>query len=79
MDMSPIIFKFLVECLKGLYLGLFFFSYIYINDLPNVSKSLSFYLFADDTNIYFDASDTIKLQKNYESGTSTCQKMAWGK
>ena len=36
---------------------------IYINDLPNVSKFLSFYLFADDTNIYFDASDTIKLQK----------------
>ena len=36
---------------------------IYINDLPNVSKLLSFYLFADDTNIYFDASDTIKLQK----------------
>ena len=31
----------------------------YINDIPNVSKSLSFYLFADDTNIYFDASDTI--------------------
>ena len=49
---------------------------IYINDLPNVSKFLSFYLFADDTNIYFDASDAIKLQKKYESGTSTCQKMA---
>ena len=32
---------------------------IYINDLPNVSKFLSFYLFSDDTNIYFDASDTI--------------------
>ena len=28
---------------------------IYINDLPNVSKLLSFYLFADDTNIYFEA------------------------
>ena len=36
---------------------------INIYDLPNVSKFLSFYLFADDTNIYFDASDTIKLQK----------------
>ena len=36
---------------------------IYINDLPNVSKFLSFYLFADDTSIYFDASDTIKLNK----------------
>ena len=25
---------------------------IYINDLPNISKILNFYLFADDTNIY---------------------------
>ena len=25
---------------------------IYINDLPNISKKLNFYLFADDTNIY---------------------------
>ena len=30
---------------------------IYINDLPNVSKHLRFYLFADDTNIYFEAKD----------------------
>ena len=45
-----------------------------INDLTNVGKFLSFYLFLDDTNIYFDASDTIA--KNYESGTLTCQKMA---
>ena len=28
---------------------------IYINDLPNISKVLNFYLFADDTNIYFEA------------------------
>ena len=36
---------------------------IYINDLPNSSSKLSFYLFADDTNIYFE-SDSIKhLQK----------------
>ena len=28
---------------------------IYINDLPNISKILNFYLFADDTNIYFEA------------------------
>ena len=26
---------------------------LYINDLPNTSKLLSFHLFADDTNIYF--------------------------
>ena len=26
---------------------------VYINDLPNASKKLTFYLFADDTNIYY--------------------------
>ena len=36
---------------------------IYINDLPNVSKLLSFYLFADDTNIYFKSDDLTHLQK----------------
>ena len=34
---------------------------IYINDLPNVSKFLTF--FADDTNIYFKSHDLIHLQK----------------
>ena len=32
---------------------------IYINDLPNISEVLHFYLFADNTNIYYEA-DTIK-------------------
>ena len=32
---------------------------IYINDLPNSSSKLSFYLFADDTNIYLE-SDSLK-------------------
>ena len=36
---------------------------LYINDLPNVSKLLSFYLFADDTNIYFRSHDLCSLQK----------------
>ena len=36
---------------------------IYINDLPNVSEYLSFFLFADDTNIYFIHHDLIQLQK----------------
>ena len=36
---------------------------IYINDLPNSTKVLTFYLFADDTNIYFESSDLILLQK----------------
>ena len=37
---------------------------IYMNDLPYVSKVLQFYLFADDTSIYYDANDLITLQKS---------------
>ena len=36
---------------------------IYINDLPNASKKLNFYLFADDTNIYCESSDLPNLIK----------------
>ena len=36
---------------------------IYINDLPNVSKLLSFYLFADDINIHYKSHGLILLQK----------------
>ena len=36
---------------------------MYINDLPNVSKHSRFYLFADYTNIYFDAKDLETLEK----------------
>ena len=36
---------------------------IFINDLPSVSKKLKFYLFADDTNIYFDAEKLKKIEK----------------
>ena len=36
---------------------------IYINDLPNSSSKLSFYLFADDTNIYFESHSLSILQK----------------
>ena len=32
---------------------------IYINDLPNASKKLKFYLFADDTNIYCESKDSL--------------------
>ena len=35
---------------------------IYINDLPNISKILNFYLFADDTNIYYEAQTPEKLE-----------------
>ena len=36
---------------------------VYINDLPTVSRILTFYLFADDTNIYYESSNTFDLQK----------------
>ena len=36
---------------------------IYINDLPNISKVIQFYLFADDTSIYFESDNLLALQK----------------
>ena len=41
---------------------------IYINDIPNTSSKLAFYLFADDTSIYFESGNLEQLQKvvNYE-------------
>ena len=36
---------------------------LYINDLPNISKVLNFYLFADDTNIYYESSSLQELEK----------------
>ena len=40
---------------------------IYINDLPNISKVLDFYLFADDTNIYYEDVSLQKLEKKVNS------------
>ena len=31
--------------------------------MPNISRCLKFFLFADDTNIYFESDDLIKLEK----------------
>ena len=36
---------------------------IYINDLPNISDKLEFFLFADDTNIYYEANDLDSIQR----------------
>ena len=36
---------------------------LYINDLPNISKILDFYLFADDTNIYYESKSLPDLEK----------------
>ena len=35
---------------------------LYINDLPNVSEKLNFFLFADDTNIYYESNDLQNLE-----------------
>ena len=36
---------------------------LYINDLPYISDKLQFFLFADDTNIYYDSPDLKTLEK----------------
>ena len=36
---------------------------LYINDLPNISKKLDFFLFADDTNLYYESDDLVELEK----------------
>ena len=39
------------------------FLLLYINDLPNISDKLSFFLFADDTNLYYESDDLVELEK----------------
>ena len=41
---------------------------IYINDLPNISNSFDFFLFADDTNIYHEAETIEKLEGELNKG-----------
>ena len=36
---------------------------LYINDLPNISCKLKFFLFADDTNIYYESNDLKEIEK----------------
>ena len=49
---------------------------LYINDLPNVSTKMKFFLFVDDTNIYFEADDMLKVEKvqswNFENIFGIC-------
>ena len=37
---------------------------LYINDLPKISSKLTFFLFADDTNIYYESSSLLDIQKS---------------
>ena len=54
---------------------------IFINDLPSVSKCLTFYLFAEDTNIYFESPELSKvrkcLTKNFEKSGNGWRLMGW--
>ena len=47
---------------------------LYINDLAEVSKKLTF-LFADDTNIYYESSDTLDIQKTVNK--ELCKVRKW--
>ena len=43
-----------------------FFFFVTVSDLPDASKVLSFYLFADDTIIHFESSNLLHLQKTMD-------------
>ena len=40
---------------------------LYINDLPNISDKLKFFLFADDTNIFYENDNLDNLQNSVNS------------
>ena len=46
---------------------------LYINDLPNTSKSLNVDLFAGDTNIYYESDSLVKLESKINKELSKLQ------
>ena len=46
---------------------------LYINDLPNISKVLDFYLFADGTNIYYESDNLDKLERKVNTELAKLQ------
>ena len=36
---------------------------LYINDVPHISEKLQLFLFADDTNLYYESDDLVELEK----------------
>ena len=50
---------------------------LYINDLPNISKHLKFFLFADDTNIYYVSNDLKNLEKKMNKELQKLYEWLW--
>ena len=50
---------------------------LYINDLPNISKALNFYLFADDTNIYYESNSLNELEKTINPLMTALSRSCW--
>ena len=65
---------------QGLVLGPLLFL-VFINDLLNVSKHLSFYLFADDTNVYLNHLTYFRYKKllteNSEKFENGLKQIGW--